>query len=564
MGRKTLAHAKEPKRVKLLLLLLLSALGIPLALPVSVHSQSSAPPEFPSAATARYLAENSDPFSAVGPPIVATDPDPRQILTYSLSGRDAEFFAIVERSGQLEILHPLDYETRSSYHVTVRATDPAGLSDAISVNVEVTNVDEIGEIVLTEKMLSFGPELNADLTDPDGKLSDVTWQWAVSVDRIVWKAIPGADFASYSPAPEDLRQYLRVHAQYSDGHGPGKVAERLFTKDLWPAENNHPPEFPFSESGVRNVGLDVSTGHHVGRPVLASDLDRDLLTYRLSGDASQLFEIGPHTGQLKAKSALDRQLEGRYFGVVHVFDGRGGTASKTVRVDVGNIPATALLTASQSSSPSVEDVVAPTPLATVEGHLGPGPKTALATLQPAWPQVRSTTSDSVKALGSVPGPNSSLPQGAQEGPQSATEHVSQETDESTVEKAGATEVDEEPVAVLGVMGSSSPSLPQQGVLTEGIDPSGGNGPVTAAESDALGSLFAWVAWLFLGVLVLGAILVLLSRTRRTRERDISLPPPTVGAERRIGSLPIIVSQLGKDDRPDVENDRVKSHRAENS
>ena len=489
MGRKTLAGAKETKGVKLLLLLLMSALCLPLALPLPVHSQSSNPPEFPVATTALYLAENSDPFSAVGPPFVATDPDPWEILTYSLLGKDADFFTIVETSGQLEVVQPLDYETRTSYHVTVQATDSAGLYDAVSVNVVVTDVDEIGEIVLTPKMLNFGPQLSADLTDPDGKISNVSWQWEVSVDETAWKAIPGADSASYWPTPEDLRQFLRVQANYSDGHGPGKVAKKLFTTDVWSQGSNHPPEFPFSESGVRSVGLNASTGHHVGRPVLAGDLDRDLLTYRLSGDASRLFEIGPHTGQLKAKSALDRQLEGRHFGVVHVFDGRGGTASKTVRVDVGNIPATTPLPVSPSSSPSAEDVVAPTPMAPVVRNLGPGPKTASATLPGGTQQVLATTGDSPVASGSMPEPNPSLPQVAQVGPPSTTDQVSQETTESTVGAVWPAEADQGPVAALAAMELPSPALPLQGALVETVDPSVGKGPSPATESAVLGSLF---------------------------------------------------------------------------
>ena len=111
MGRKLLLDARQTGGLKALLLLL-SVLCMSFAMPVTVHSQSGVSPQFPTPKTARYLAENSAPFSNVGLPIVATDPDPRDRLTYSLSGRDVDSFSIVETTGQLQALRPLDYETR--------------------------------------------------------------------------------------------------------------------------------------------------------------------------------------------------------------------------------------------------------------------------------------------------------------------------------------------------------------------------------------------------------------------------------------------------------------------
>ena len=212
--------------------------------------------------------------------------------------------------------------------MTVWATDSTGYYDTVSVSVEVTNVDEEGTLVLTQETLSTGPELTGVLTDPDGSIREVTWQWSVSLDETAWKEILGSNSASYAPTSEELSHFLRVQAKYTDGHGLGKVAEATLPNFWWTSGSNHPPEFPFTESGVRSVSTNGSKGQEIGRPVLASDLDRDILTYSLSGDASQLFAIGSHTGQLKTKSNLSHQLEGTYFGLVHVSDGRGGSASK--------------------------------------------------------------------------------------------------------------------------------------------------------------------------------------------------------------------------------------------
>ena len=81
-------------------------------------------PTFPEGATAtRAVDENTTADVAFGDPVAATDDDSGDTLSYSLRGADAASFAIVESSGQLKTKAMLDYETKSSYSVEVRADD---------------------------------------------------------------------------------------------------------------------------------------------------------------------------------------------------------------------------------------------------------------------------------------------------------------------------------------------------------------------------------------------------------------------------------------------------------
>ena len=73
--------------------------------------------------------------------MTATDPE-SNTLTYSLEGTDAAAFDIDSTSGQLRTSAALDYETRSSYSVTVVAEDSEGASDSIAVTIAVTNANE--------------------------------------------------------------------------------------------------------------------------------------------------------------------------------------------------------------------------------------------------------------------------------------------------------------------------------------------------------------------------------------------------------------------------------------
>ncbi len=119
--------------------------------------------------TGRTVNENSADAAPVGDPVEASDPD-NDVLVYSISGDDADLFDVVEATGQITVGvgTSLDYEERTSYRVTLSVSDPSGASDAIDVNIEVTNVDEPPEIDLTVQ----GPE-REDAAYPENNTSPV-------------------------------------------------------------------------------------------------------------------------------------------------------------------------------------------------------------------------------------------------------------------------------------------------------------------------------------------------------------------------------------------------------
>ena len=106
-------------------------------------------------------ATTDDPADNVGGPVAATDPAPNadanDALVYSLSGADASKFRVrqddattteVNEGGQIEVAAgtELDYETKSTYTVTVTVEDSFGLTASIPVTIMVTDVDEKPEI----------------------------------------------------------------------------------------------------------------------------------------------------------------------------------------------------------------------------------------------------------------------------------------------------------------------------------------------------------------------------------------------------------------------------------
>ncbi|GLE01986.1 hypothetical protein PINS_up010824 [Pythium insidiosum] len=97
--------------------------------------------------TSRSVAENAVAGTPIGSPLVASDPDIGQRLTFSITGgNEQEIFEIQSCSGQLFVRRSsvLDYETTSSYAVTVTVQDNGepSLSASASVQILVRDVNE--------------------------------------------------------------------------------------------------------------------------------------------------------------------------------------------------------------------------------------------------------------------------------------------------------------------------------------------------------------------------------------------------------------------------------------
>ncbi len=164
---------------------------------------------------ARSVAENSKGAS-VGDPVAAIDADP---MIYTLSGDDAGAFKI-DNSGQITTAEKLDFESKSSYAVTVTATDPSLASASIMVNITVTDTDD--PAVITGNSVEYaengtGPVASFTATDQDG--DDIEWslsgadgaKFAISADgTLSFKSSP--NFEAEADADGDNIYMVTVSA----------------------------------------------------------------------------------------------------------------------------------------------------------------------------------------------------------------------------------------------------------------------------------------------------------------------------------------------------------------
>ena len=121
-----------------------------------VSPGANASPDFEDDTDTRSVPESTAVGDHVGDPVTATDTD-NDTLTYELiasaspNDGDDEFFDIDQASGQIMVAQELDYDavgdrtaaaTAGTYMVIVRATDPSGWADNITVTITAENVNE--------------------------------------------------------------------------------------------------------------------------------------------------------------------------------------------------------------------------------------------------------------------------------------------------------------------------------------------------------------------------------------------------------------------------------------
>lgn len=99
--------------------------------------------------------------------------------------------------------------------------------------ITVTNENEPGTVVLTPMAANVDGEIMARLTDIDGGVTDVTWQWSRSdmMDGTgTFEDIEeDAKEDSYMPVEADEGMYLKATATYTDGYGSGKMESAVTT-----------------------------------------------------------------------------------------------------------------------------------------------------------------------------------------------------------------------------------------------------------------------------------------------------------------------------------------------
>ena len=291
----------------------------------------SQPPSFSSDSVTLDVQENSAAPTVVGT-VTATDPEGRT-LTYTLSGPDADAFDIPNPSaGQLQARESFDRETKDSYEVVIKATDNYGLSDSVTVTIEVTNVNE-APVVSGNNSPDF-PEIEFDVDGASLTTANLTvpgtYTFSDWDDDVTW-GLSGADadhftitedangngvltFRNPSPTtslkPADfenpvdggLNNVYRVVIRADDGQNESNSVG-TFTVDVTVTPVDETPEITttgptHATPSFAEIEYDATTADLTVADYDARDEETETITWSLGGADAGNFTINPNSGVL--------------------------------------------------------------------------------------------------------------------------------------------------------------------------------------------------------------------------------------------------------------------------
>ena len=277
-----------------------------------------------------------------------------------MAGADRGKFDFDITNGQLTFKAAPDYEKPGDankdnvYEVTVEATDAVGNTGTKDVKVTVTNVNEDGTVTMSQRQPRVGVPITASLTDLDGDVSNVTWQWSRSqTQNGPFDDIDKATSATYKPAMADFdpnRMFLRATAMYTDGEDEEKTAMGESDNEVDEDTRNEPPAFDDQDEdtmGVQNdettreVAENTAVSDDVSSPVTATDPapNSDALVYTLEGADADSFTINSD-GQIQVGDGTELDYEASktsYMVTVKAEDSFGASASIMVTITVTDV-----------------------------------------------------------------------------------------------------------------------------------------------------------------------------------------------------------------------------------
>ena len=254
-----------------------------------------------------------------------------------------------------------------TYRVVVQASDGGTMDEQLSwfkVAVTVTDEEEDGKVTWTvdhdgggadtPKLMQFqaGAILTASVEDDDGTTSTERWQWYRSSSKTsMGTAIDGATSAIYTAtdsgtAPDeggdDRGKYIHVKATYKVNSGDDETATLVsdYPVRAIRAQANSVPVF--SDTAITRRVTEGASGRAVGAPVTATDADKDVLNYHISGGADATsFKIDQKTGQITTDAVLNfsddadsTASDDDYVIEVRATDSAGGLSAPVVIVTI--------------------------------------------------------------------------------------------------------------------------------------------------------------------------------------------------------------------------------------
>ena len=265
----------------------------------AVSSGANASPDFQDDTDTRTVPESTAVGDPVGAPVTATDTD-NDTLTYELDDdavfdneladdSDLQFFDIDMETGQIAVAQELDYDAvgqdratdavAGTYTVIVRATDPSGLADNITVTITAGNVNEApvvtgrAELSVAEGItgtayvgLPDAPGIDEE-PDPTNQQNEYVYEDPDHLDSIARWTLEGDDAGAFDHSGRFEPRYLQFKVAPDYENPTDMNRDNVYEVTLVATDTD--PLRTGAGIGKVNVRLTVTNVDEVGMVVFA-------------------------------------------------------------------------------------------------------------------------------------------------------------------------------------------------------------------------------------------------------------------------------------------------------
>ena len=300
------------------------------SLTITVNNKNDQP-AFTNAPYSAALNEN-DAGAAVYT-VSASDQDTADSLTFFLAGSGSADFVLDSSTGAITLSRALDFESRSSYFLSVIVLDDNGGSAKTNLNVSVNDLNEPPNFLTTPYSVSIAENLQTGshviqvmATDEDSGDS-LTYSIAGSNSgHFTISSLTGL-VTTTQPLDQETVGTYTLNVSVTDGSSSATEALSITVIDT-----NDAPTFT---SAPYNVSVGENDAAAVVVTVSATDEDSgDSVTFTLSGTGSTDFSVNPSTGVITLTRALDFETTPVYYLTIRAFDSNVGVATTFLNVTV--------------------------------------------------------------------------------------------------------------------------------------------------------------------------------------------------------------------------------------
>ena len=265
--------------------------------------------------------------------VSASDQDTADSLTFFLAGSGSADFVLDSFTGAITLTRALDYESISSYFLSIIVLDDNGGSATTNLNVSVNDLNESPSFLTTPYSVSIAENLQTGThviqvvaTDED---SGDTLTYSLTGTNSSHFAISSSTGLVTTTQPLDQETVGVYTLSISVTDGDSSATEALSVTVI---DTNDAPTFTSAPYSVSVVENDAAAALYT---VSATDEDSDdSVTFTLSGTGSTDFSINPSTGVVSLTRALDFETTPAYYLTIRAGDSNGGVGTTSLNVTV--------------------------------------------------------------------------------------------------------------------------------------------------------------------------------------------------------------------------------------